>query len=796
MILTLIAVASAARSDAVSSGHRIQVILLLLTPALLGLGIWRAESTGLATNGIAYAELAGQSVRVTGIVADDPRLRGSGLRILLDAERIEVGSEQQTVDDRIQVHIPDAIEMSYGDRIAVHAVLTPTAGAESQYLQWLADRRVAASALARSGSVELLGRADIGWRQSLAVETRRALNGSLRATLPAPLSGIAQGMITGRQDAIDPELRAKLNDTSLSHLIVISGSNLTLLTAIVMAASAWLIGRRPAALLAILAALAYGTLIGPDPPVQRAMWMAVVFAAAHMLGRGASALYAVSATAALMVALEPHVLLDLSFQLTLAGTLGIIVLMPSLAQDFLAGQRGLTGAVRDAALVTLVATLATMPLIVLHFERAALIGLLTNLVVTPLFSWMLLGTAATAVLGTVSESAASMLAWPLSWLPLRWLVLVAEQGSQIPGAGTAIQGFGHAHLVLVYAAMLIASARPHHERVARWSRPSYRTQTRAQTQRTSNPIARVGLEFIPNLGSMVRPALITGVAAALAATLWLAASSPPQTRLMIHYFDVGQGDSALLVAPEGHTILIDTGERSLDLLGALRDHLPSDTQRIDFVVITHPQSDHGEALWAVLDHYDLGQVLLSAQADRTSFGRRLIELLDQRRVTRVEARPGQQIEFGGKTDLILDILWPPSDGLTEQALSDPNSSSIVIRARFGDAAFLFTGDINVEQELDLARNPCPFSSHPCELRADVLKVAHQGSRNSSSTLFLDAVRPTLAILSAGADNPYGHPHDEVIASLRRIGATPLITAERGDISVATDGHSISLTTQR
>ena len=136
--------------------------------------------------------------------------------------------------------------------------------------------------------------------------------------------------------------------------------------------------------------------------------------------------------------------------------------------------------------------------------------------------------------------------------------------------------------------------------------------------------------------------------------------------------------------------------------------------------------------------------------DQTSFGRRLIDLLDRRGITTVEAMPGQQIEFAGKTNLVLDVLWPPAVGLPDDYRHDPNSTSIVIRARYGEAAFLFTGDINVEQELDLVRNPCPFGPLPCELRADVLKVAHQGSRFSSSMLFLESVRPTLAILSAGA----------------------------------------------
>ncbi len=797
-LCTLFALSSAARLDAVPRRQRLHLTLLLLSPALLAVGYWRADAGRLPTDSLAHAALAGQTVRLEGAVADDPQWRGRSQRLLLHAERIAIGSERRPIDDRVQLHIVDPLELSYGDRIAVEANLTPVSNTEDEYLQWLANQRIAASGLVDPGGVTRIGRADLGWRQARAADALAALNRSLRDALPPPLSGLAQGMISGRRGAIDSELRADLNDTSLSHLIVISGSNLTLLTTIVMAASAWLLGRRPAALLAIFTVLAYGSLIGPDPPVQRAMWMAVVFAAAHLLGRGASALYAVGATAALMAALQPHILLDLSFQLTLAGTLGIIVLMPALAQDFLSGQRGVSGAIRDTALVTLVATLATMPLIALHFERAALIGLAANLLVTPLFSWMLLGSAGIALLGLISDSAAAILAWPLAWLPLRWLQLVAEHGAQLPGAGTVIHGFGHAHLLLIYAAILTASLRPYRERAARWDR----TAADAHPARSAlsalplNPLSRIGLAPLPDLRAYLRPACFTAAAAALAAALWLSACDAPDDRLRLHFIDVGQGDAALIVTPDEHTILIDTGQQPDALLAALRRYMPTGARRIDLAVITHPQADHSQALWPILEHYDLGQVVLSPYTDRTKLGRQLLALLDGRDIPAHEARPGQQIEFPGSPSLLLDLLWPPADGLPDSYVNDPNSTSVALRARFGDAAFLFAADINVEQELDLVRNPCPGAQQPCALRADVLKVAHQGSRFSSAMIFLESVRPSLAILSAGADNPHGHPHDEVIDSLQRVGATPLLTAERGDITVVTDGRAISFTTER
>ena len=646
IVLLFVCAASALSAAVLLAGkapprrRALHAAMILFAPTLLAVGFWRADSTKFETDSLALADLSHQELNIEGVVIEDPRFNAAGVRLLLETERIRLGDEVHELQERIQLQTPDPPGVAAGDRISARAVLSPTAAATDDYLVWLAQRRVAAAGLATPGSIEVLGKRGLPWWQQLAADARSRLNRSLRDALPPPLSAIAQGMITGRRDAIDADLRTTLNDTSLSHLIVISGSNLTLLTTIVMAASSWLLGRRPAAAMAMVAALAYGTLVGPDLPVQRAMWMAVVFAAAHLLGRGASALHAVTATAGLMIALEPHILVDISFQLTLAGTLGIVVLMPSLSHDFLSGQRGISGSVRDAALVTMVASLATMPLIILHFERAALIGIPANLLAAPFFAWMLLGSATTALVGLISESAASIIAWPLAWLPLRWLVIVAERAAQLPGAGVPVFGFTHLHLLLIYAAVLVAAFRPHRDRIRRWYRPAP-----ANARALNNVLRAIGLDVIPDLRNHFTRAAWTGVAAAAAAAIWLSACSSSQDRLQVHFIDVGQGDAALIVTPDQRSILIDTGEHPDAIRSALRQHLPSNSRTIDVLIVTHPQTDHAEALWAVTDFYDIGLALVSRHFDSTAFGRSVLDLL-KRTNTKVRLlAAGQQLAF-------------------------------------------------------------------------------------------------------------------------------------------------------
>ena len=449
-------------------------VLLLLTPLLFGAGLWRAEQSGPRGAGLAIADFDAQQLVLRGVVLGAPSFRESDLEARVQAERVQVGGEEQIVDARIQLTLPGSAGIMAGDRLVAVVTLestgSRTADEDDGYRNWLAARGVAALGTVQPGDIRVIERTRASWWRRWLWEARTAVNDALRDALPPPLSGLAQGMVTGQRQAIDGPLRDDLNRTSLSHLIVVSGANLTLLTAIVMAATSWIVGRRPAALLAMLTALAYAAFAGGDPPVLRALGMAIVFSLAHMLGRGASAPDAVALAAGVMIGAEPQILRDVSFQLTLAGTLGLVLLMPSLVQRQLSGVGGLSGAVRAVALVSLVAMLATMPLIALHFQRISLVGLLANVLVAPLFGWMFLGSFAVGIVGVANETIAVVLSWPLAWLPLRWLALIADAGSQLPGASQPVRDFGSIHALVVYAGMAAVAIRPRRESVARWNR--------------------------------------------------------------------------------------------------------------------------------------------------------------------------------------------------------------------------------------------------------------------------------------------------------------------------------------
>ncbi len=249
--------------------------------------------------------------------------------------------------------------------------------------------------------------------------------------------------------------------------------------------------------------------------------------------------------------------------------------------------------------------------------------------------------------------------------------------------------------------------------------------------------------------------------------------------LTVSFLDVGQGDAIYIEGPNGNQILVDggAGPSVLRELGAV---MPFYDRSIDAVVGTHPDKDHIGGLSSVLARYDVRFFIDPGLPNDTAAWRALETAVRERGVERKTARRGMKVVLGGGA--VLDILFPDRD----MAGADTNDASIVARLSFSNQSFLLTGDSPKKIEEYLVRSNAEV------LASDVLKVGHHGSHTSTGERFLAAVRPSYAIISAGKDNSYGHPHKEVLDLLARFGIHVESTAERGRITFKTDGKTLTL----
>ena len=248
---------------------------------------------------------------------------------------------------------------------------------------------------------------------------------------------------------------------------------------------------------------------------------------------------------------------------------------------------------------------------------------------------------------------------------------------------------------------------------------------------------------------------------------------PTEGEIIVSFIDVGQGD-AILIRTNENAVLIDAGEhhRRQAVLDELR---AAEISRLCYVVATHPHSDHIGGLATILRDFEIGTLLLPDATNNSETFENFLEAIENHNIEIKIPVPGENILAG---NIFLQILSPPEN------FSDINNNSIVLRMVHGETAFLFTGDAEAAAE--------NFLLATANLRADVLKVSHHGSRSSSSDAFLDAVSPEIAVISVGANNRFQHPHAEIIARLSARGVKIFRTDENGTVRMISDGKQIRI----
>jgi competence protein ComEC len=287
-------------------------------------------------------------------------------------------------------------------------------------------------------------------------------------------------------------------------------------------------------------------------------------------------------------------------------------------------------------------------------------------------------------------------------------------------------------------------------------------------------------------GSRSTALLLAGMLV-VAILAWLAVLQLPDGRLHVAFLDVGQGDAVLVTTPHGQQVLIDGGPSPSALSTALGREMPFWDRSLDLVVMTHPDADHITALVAALDRYRVQGWLDNGQPSDDALYAECLARLEAAQVPRHAAHAGDRLELG--EGIALEVLHPPEEPVTGTK-ADGNNNSLVLRLAWQDATFLLTGDLEAEVEhlLLASRQALP---------ARVLKVAHHGSGGSSTAEFLAAVAPDYAVLSAGADNRFGHPDPVVLERLDGLGqVTTLRTDQQGTIEFITDGRRLWVRTER
>ncbi|MEX2182844.1 MAG: ComEC/Rec2 family competence protein [Chloroflexota bacterium] len=601
-------------------------------------------------------------------------------------------------------------------------------------------------------------------------QVRRAAGDALAMVLPEPEAGLAAGILIGLRDRVDRAVAADFTTAGVSHVVAISGWNIAIVAAAV-GAMAGRMGRRRRAVVTAIAIAAYVAFAGMSPSVLRAGAMAGVVLLARESGRAGRAEAALGWAVLVLLAADPTMIGDAGFQLSTVATAGLIAWANGTTQriDRLTGGRWPRWLVEILG-ISLAAQLATLPIVLATFGRIAIVAPLINLAVVPLVPPVMAAGVVALIGGALvtlgaPTLAGSALALP-GWVGLRLMIALVDGAASLPYASLELDPPVGALLALALTSAIGAGI------VAR------RRSGRAGPVSTSGPAD--GATRTRRPGPSTRHARLRRIGAltiavALACSGAIAASRPPAApRLTV--LDVGQGDAILLEGSRGGRLLVDGGPDPDRLMVELDRRIPPWDRRIDVVVLTHPHEDHAAGLAMLLARYRVGRVMEPGMRGPGPGYAALAAALA------LPGAPSRGLLAAGDRltvdEIRLDVRWPTRGTVPPEPPDDGtgiNNVSIVLLGAVGERRFLLTGDVEEGVDPSLVAADLP--------RLDVLKVAHHGSRTATTAAFLAAVRPRVAIASAGAGNPYGHPTRATLDRLSAGGARVYRTDVDGTVTV-------------
>ena len=277
------------------------------------------------------------------------------------------------------------------------------------------------------------------------------------------------------------------------------------------------------------------------------------------------------------------------------------------------------------------------------------------------------------------------------------------------------------------------------------------------------------------------PYILILIILAIAIYIWLVVLSNKDSKMLkVAFLDVGQGDAIYIETPNKKQVLIDGGKDS-KLIYSLSKVMPFADRSLDLVIITHRDMDHIGGLPILFESYRVDRVIDNGAKGETEVSNLIDEKIQNRSIEKVIARDGMRITLDQKRNIYLDIIYPNK----EIEGMDLNDGSVVAKLIYGQNSFLFTGDAGI-----YAENLIMWEETEGDLDIDVLKLGHHGARSSSSLLWLEKTSPELAIISAGKNNSYGHPHKEILERLESLKIPFLSTVDTGTILIKSDGQKL------
>lgn len=554
---------------------------------------------------------------------------------------------------------------------------------------------------------------------------------NINKNMPQRTRNLLLGILIGERDNIQEDIIESFKTSNLSHILAVSGAHTSyIILGITYMISKSKTPKKIGYIITIIALLLFIIITGATYSVIRACIMAIIVIGAKLCYRKENFVTSICTSLLIILIQNPFAINDIGLKLSFMGTIGIIIFNKNITNLFI--KLKIKEKIARILSITFSAQLMIIPITILNFNTISLTFFISNLLASPLLGIIIILGFISIFISFILEPISKILFLVLN-IFLELLILISRLTGKIPGSSILVKTPNIIFAIIYYILILFSNY--------------FFLIKKNPTRRFHKKLIKI--ITIKNIEKVVK----TIVMVLLIILLFTSLIRIINPKLKIYFMDVGQGDSTLIVTPKNKKILIDGGEGKNNIL--LPYLLDRRINKIDYVMISHFDSDHCNGLIEVIEKINVKNIIISRQSEESEEYKNILNIIKQKNIKVRIVKEKDKIFI--EKDLYMEILNPAE----KLEFQDLNNNSIVAKLIYINFSMLFTGDIEkVEENLaDKYKN---------NLKSTVLKVSHHGSKTSSSEEFLKYVKPRIALIGVGKDNKFGHPNQTTIEKLENV----------------------------
>lgn len=626
----------------------------------------------------------------------------------------------------------DIPSIKYGDSLYIEGEFKQPEEARNykgyNYKQYLKTKKIIGTV--ELEKVKILKSSNGSFIHNIQKYIRDTING----TLTDEEGNLLLAILLGDKDKLSEDIQESFNTSNLSHMLAVSGAHVSyIILGLTYVLQNSIIGKKNGKIVCIIFLLAFMAITNFTPSVTRACIMAILTLFSSIIYRKSDVYTNISVAALITLIFNPYGLLDLGFQLSYGGTIGIIIFIKRIQEK--KSNSKVINYIKQMALVSIYANIIIIPIMMYHFNTVSFTFIISNIMASPILGIIVI-TGFLFIIASITVKPLTRLIAIFIKPILSILIKISQICSKLPFSNILVVTPYMFNVISYYAIIL------------------YCIKSK-KNNKCKIIICLLIVLILINFIIYIFP-----------------------QKLRIFFIDVGQGDSTLIITPDKKTVLIDGGgSDSFDvgkkvLLPYLLDRR---ILKIDYVLISHFDTDHCGGILTIMEKVKVKNIIISEQAEHSENYERFKKLMIHKKIRLIEVKKGDKIKIGRYSEF--KILFPTSRLLSENPL---NNNSIVAQFNYNNFKMLFTGDIEKLAEQQILK------TEKAEIRADILKVAHHGSKTSSIPEFIKAVRPKIALIGVGKNNTFGHPNQQTIKNLENIKCRIYRTDLQGEIIIKID----------